>query len=224
MADAEAYMALVLANTQGELHPLEEGLHALGSGLSQRAYAEQVGKSANAVQRRSQAAAVARACTDISAELRDRWNQLAELHAAPSWLWPALATELVARGWTVEVTRGKVASLKDAPEPPAWADADAVALEAAAKIKLHGRRAAESIVAIGEELMRTRDAMRDDGTFLAWVRTEFEWSQRSAYRFMDVAAAFANLASESDGLGHIDVSALYLLARPSTPEPVPTQP
>ena len=72
--------------------------------------------------------------------------------------------------------------------------------------------------------MRARDAMRDDGTFLAWVRTEFEWSQRSAYRFMDVAAAFANLASESDGLGHIDVSALYLLARPSTPEPVPTQP
>ena len=210
MADAEAYMALVLANTQGELHPLEEGLHALGSGLSQRAYAEQVGKSANAVQRRSQAAAVARACTDISAELRDRWNQLAELHAAPSWLWPALATELVARGWTVEVTRGKVASLKDAPEPPAWADADAVALEAAAKIKLHGRRAAESIVAIGEELMRTRDAMRDDGTFLAWIAAEFSWKKTQAYCFMQVAEASPNFGS---GIANFDVSALYLLAR-----------
>ena len=32
MGDADACMALVLANTQSELHPLEEGLHALGSG------------------------------------------------------------------------------------------------------------------------------------------------------------------------------------------------
>jgi hypothetical protein len=32
----EAYMELVLANTQGELRPLEEGLHALGSGMSER--------------------------------------------------------------------------------------------------------------------------------------------------------------------------------------------
>ena len=111
-------MALVLANTQGELHPLEEGLHALGSGLSVRAYAERVGRKPTPIAMRMQAARVVQACSDIgTAALKDRWNQLAEIHAAPSWLWPALATELVARGWTVEATRGKVAALKDAPEP-----------------------------------------------------------------------------------------------------------
>jgi hypothetical protein len=35
-------------------------------------------------------------------DLHERARQLAEIHAAPSWLWPALAAELVARGWTVE--------------------------------------------------------------------------------------------------------------------------
>src|SRR5262245_13119950 len=40
MDDDEAYMALLLTNTQSELHPLEEGMHALKSGLSQEMYAE----------------------------------------------------------------------------------------------------------------------------------------------------------------------------------------
>jgi hypothetical protein len=94
------------------------------------------------------------------------------------------------------------------------------ARDAAAKIKLYGQRAAESIVAIGKELIRARDALRDDGTFLEWVRQEFDWSKSRAYRFIDVAEAFPNLGSAGDGLGQIDVSALYLLARDSTPEPV----
>jgi len=58
-----------------------------------------------------------------------------------------------------------------------------------------------------------------DETFLAWIRAEFEWSQSSAYRFMDVTRAFPNLGRH-EGAELIDVSALYLLARPSTPEPV----
>jgi hypothetical protein len=123
LSDADAYMELVRCNTQGELHPLEEGLHALGSGLTQRDYAEQTGKSPADVQRKQQAAKVLKSCIHMDAgDLRSRWRCLAEIHAAPSWLWPALAVELVARGWTVEVTRGKVAALKDAPRPPEWAD------------------------------------------------------------------------------------------------------
>lgn len=127
----------MLANTQGKLHPLEEGLHALGSGLSQRDYAEKVGKGASTVQYRWQAAKVGSSCTHMSAaDLRDRWRCLAEIHAAPSWLWPALAAELVARGWTVEATRGKVAALKDAPEPPVWADSAAIAAAIASDVCL----------------------------------------------------------------------------------------
>ena len=36
MDDATAYMALALNNAQGELSPLEVGLHSLHSGLSKR--------------------------------------------------------------------------------------------------------------------------------------------------------------------------------------------
>lgn len=93
LADDEAYMALVLANTQGELHPLEEGLHALGSGMSVKDYAAQVAKPSTTLQTKAQAGRVLEAVkTHVSfTDLRDRWRCLAEIHAAPPWLWPAMA-------------------------------------------------------------------------------------------------------------------------------------
>jgi ParB-like chromosome segregation protein Spo0J len=39
LSDDDAYIALVLNNTQGELHALEIGRHALESGKDVRAYA-----------------------------------------------------------------------------------------------------------------------------------------------------------------------------------------
>ena len=93
----------------------------------------------------------------------------------------------------------------------------AVALEAAAKIKLHGRRAAESIVAIGEELMRVKAAL-PHGAWLPWLEAEFGWTDESARKFMRVAEYVGQNPTLLEF--QIDVSALYLLARPSTPEPV----
>lgn len=127
MADDEAYMALVLANAQGELHPLEEGLHALGSGMSVNAYAKAIGKPQPTMAFKVQAARVLQAISyEIGSGLRSRWRCLAEIHAASEWLWPALAAELAERGWTIEATRGKVAALKETPQPPEWADADLI--------------------------------------------------------------------------------------------------
>ena len=83
MSDEDAYMALPLNNAQGELHPLEEGMHAIGSGLSQRQYAAKVGKKATTIVTRMQAAAVAVICSDIGADLRPHWTSLSELHPAP---------------------------------------------------------------------------------------------------------------------------------------------
>jgi hypothetical protein len=92
--DAARLLPMLLMH---ELHPLEEELHVLGSGMTQRDYAEMVGKKPTPVAMRMQAAKVAQACSDIGATaLKERWSQLAEIHAAPSWLWPALAAELVA--------------------------------------------------------------------------------------------------------------------------------
>ena len=68
MSDEDAYMALLLTNTQNELHPLEEGLRALKSGLSVRVYATKIERAANFIQRRMEATRVAMACTESLSE------------------------------------------------------------------------------------------------------------------------------------------------------------
>jgi hypothetical protein len=96
MSDEDAYMALALNNAQGELHPLEEGMHAKDSGLSLRDYAERVGKQKTTMQHRMQAATVAAACTHMGTiDLRDYWRHLSEVHCAPGWLRPAIVSRLV---------------------------------------------------------------------------------------------------------------------------------
>jgi ParB-like chromosome segregation protein Spo0J len=106
MSDEDAYMALALCNAQGELHPLEVGLHALRSGLSIRGYAEVQGAKPGTIQDRVEAAKVADACRHMpTVDLADSWRHLAEIHAAPLWLWPALVPELVKESWTVHARR-----------------------------------------------------------------------------------------------------------------------
>jgi hypothetical protein len=123
MSDDEAYMALLLTNTQSELTPLEEGLHALHSGLSQRAYAKQAGKASGTVQKQMEAARVAAHCIDIdAAALQPYWLALHAIHAAPQWLWLALAQHLLWETWTVEETRRQVKRVQQLAEPPAWTD------------------------------------------------------------------------------------------------------
>ena len=102
MDDATAYMALALNNAQGELSPLEVGLHALHSGLSGRAYAERVGAAHRTIADRMQAAEVAE-CAHVRTDVDFR--SLTAIHPAPEWLWPALVAAMVAGEWTVEATR-----------------------------------------------------------------------------------------------------------------------
>ncbi|MBW4689761.1 MAG: DUF3102 domain-containing protein [Komarekiella atlantica HA4396-MV6] len=75
-------------------------------------------------------------------------------------------------------------------------------------------RSAQDIIDIGQNLTEVKEQL-GHGNFRAWLKAEFDWSVRTATRFMQVAAQFkcANLAHLN-----IAVSALYLLAEPSTPE------
>lgn len=126
MSDEEAYMALALNNAQGELSALERGVHALNSGLGVREYASRAGLSPGYVTTMRQGAEVfARANTD--ADLSDKTRHLAEIHAAPSWLWSALVARLIEKEWSVDVTRKAVKALSDLPEVPEWADAGSFA-------------------------------------------------------------------------------------------------
>lgn len=124
--DETAYMQLVLCNTQSELHPLEEGLHSLRSGKSQSQYARETGKTRENIKLRENSAKVYESGRCLP-EWRKWWSNLAEIHAAPEWLWPAMAARMVEGDWTVATTRQQVASFKDAPEPPDWCDLAGVA-------------------------------------------------------------------------------------------------
>lgn len=54
-------------------------------------------------------------------DLKDRARHLAEIHAARTWLWPALIAAMLPsdedqKGWTVEQTKAAIAKLKGVPE------------------------------------------------------------------------------------------------------------
>ncbi|MEO0808618.1 MAG: DUF3102 domain-containing protein [Cyanobacteria bacterium J06643_4] len=78
------------------------------------------------------------------------------------------------------------------------------------------RRSAQDVWEIGQKLSDVRSRLQY-GQFLAWIKAEFGWSQRTAYNFMNVYETFgdrfANLARVN-----IATSLLYQLASPSVPE------
>ena len=128
MDDDEAYMALLLTNTQSELHPLEEGFHALHSGLNGSEYARQIGKPQTTLADKIKAARVAEHINAYAlTDLQPCWRPVAEIHAAPQWLWSALVTKLLAEAWTVEKTREHVKRIQKLEAPPEWVDRETVA-------------------------------------------------------------------------------------------------
>lgn len=168
-SDSDAYMQLVLCNTQSELHPLEEGIHALNSGLSVRAYADQTGKGKDNVNLKMIAARVS-TCVDISPDsIRDSWRNLAEIHAAPKWLWSALVEKMIEDEWTVQVTREKVGKVKEViKELPSWIDENALAKNIVTN--------AVKVGDIGRMLSTVNDTVLT-GEFLEGLRAELETVQ-----------------------------------------------
>ena len=135
-------MELVLCNTQSELHPLEEGKHAAESGMDLKAYAEASGKVYTTLSTKHKAWQVLSVTHVSNADARESWRNLAEIRSAPNWLWSALVKQMIESGWTVQVTRDKVASFKDCPAVPEWADSEKVAeaLVSATTIETGGKK------------------------------------------------------------------------------------
>ena len=78
------------------------------------------------------------------------------------------------------------------------------------------KRGTLDIYHIGANLLEAQSLL-GHGDFLPWIATEFDMSQSSAYRFMEVGRAFQD---KLPNLGNFEIaaSALYQLASPSTPE------
>jgi hypothetical protein len=75
------------------------------------------------------------------------------------------------------------------------------------------KRTAQYIVEIGQKLLLIKEKL-GHGRFLEWLSAEFEWTDETARRFMNVAQRFG----ETPQIVAFAPSALYLLAAPSVPE------
>jgi hypothetical protein len=78
------------------------------------------------------------------------------------------------------------------------------------------KRTAQGIVEIGQKLISVKQRL-GHGRFLDWLQAEFEWTERTAQQFMNVARSFKN---ENFSNLQLAPSALYILAAPSTPQAV----
>ena len=94
------------------------------------------------------------------------------------------------------------------------AEARIVVQQRTSEIKTLMRRAAQDIIDIGQKLIEVK-ATLGYGRFGPWLEAEFEWNERTARRFIQVAEQF-----KTDKLSVLQIapSALYLLAAPSTPD------
>ena len=92
--------------------------------------------------------------------------------------------------------------------------------QATAKIKEKLRRTSQDIWEIGEMLSEVQSKLQR-GQFDQWIKAEFDWSRRTAYKFISVYKRF----DPDFNLEEIDIatSALYVLAAESTPEKIRTQ-
>lgn len=133
LSDEESYMALATSNNQGEISPLEVGMHALhcaelgkrgkgnkGGGLKE--YAEKLGQDAGNITRYRQAAEVAEAAKDCidTILLIPRALHLAAIHKADSALWQLLAEVMLAKEWSVRDTAHWVEKVMEFDMPEKW--------------------------------------------------------------------------------------------------------
>lgn len=87
------------------------------------------------------------------------------------------------------------------------------------EIKSLIRRSANDIIDIGQKLSEVKEQL-GHGSFMNWLKSEFNWSVATATRFMQVSEQFKFVKLTNL---QIAASALYLLAAPSTPEKARTE-
>lgn len=154
MDDDRAEMELVLANNQGELSPLEYGLHALhcvplgkvGAGRGNKSelngYAEKLSRDERTLRRWRQSAAVFEGVKNRhienpaitsdfpTADFIDKHSHLEAIYPAPAESWPALCDFLLtAQDVTVAKISGKAKELAELKKAiPDWWEVDFAAL------------------------------------------------------------------------------------------------
>jgi Protein of unknown function (DUF3102) len=83
------------------------------------------------------------------------------------------------------------------------------------EIKDNLQKTVHTIWQIGKNLVEVRKQI-ELWQFTSWLKLEFDWSRSTAYNFISVYEAFPELSHPKFGRLNISISALYLLAAPST--------
>lgn len=97
---------------------IEEGKHAAQSGMDLKSYAERAGKAQTTLRNKLMAFRVATESHVGFGQVRECWRNLAEIHAAPKWLWRAMVETMLHNSWTVAVTREPTVPHPADPQPP----------------------------------------------------------------------------------------------------------
>jgi site-specific DNA-methyltransferase (adenine-specific) len=211
--DEAAFMELVLANNQGELSPLEYGMHVLkyvelsrvGAGRGNKGglseYARVVGKGKSRLSEYQSAAKVVHAvkCSDIGTFL-DKANHLAAIHKAPADDWQWLTELLLEEGWSVADTEAKVKRIKAVEDLkcPNWL-APILRIDKAKRRSLADDRIARTLELCIEEAVKCYESL-DTVTLEFPVATlegeelkEEQWDLRAQY--VDALASVQGISS-----------------------------
>jgi hypothetical protein len=87
----------------------------------------------------------------------------------------------------------------------------------ASEIKTLRKRVAADLIRIGRLLIVPRATVAH-GEWGPWLRDEFDWSQDTAERYIGVVKMLDEGKLEIRSVRNLDVSSLYVLAQPSTPQ------
>lgn len=161
MDDETAFMQLVLANAQGELSPLEKGMHALAAtekpNSTIEAYATATGRKITQLKQEIYAARVfhivAHATFSPSA-VSNRVRHLTEIHAAPQLCWRTLVDRLVEHKWNVEQTKVAVRAVTSVKPPRGYESM--FAIERLQEIAARGDDAADVVKRLTRAIERGR--------------------------------------------------------------------
>lgn len=132
LSDEEAFYELVRSNAQGELSPLEIGIHALtavplseggrgkSGGLSE--YAKGIGKAESSIRDYRDGAKVGQNFANVR-EVLDKTFHLRAISKAPESEWQYLTEQLLEHGWSVKTTELAVKAINEIAETecPDWA-------------------------------------------------------------------------------------------------------
>lgn len=202
MTSDEAFMQLVLANTQGELSPLEIGLHALKAvppaerkaGQGFKAYAERIGVSGAYIGQLHAAAEVITAAKlefSSAASLSDKAKHLYEISKAKRDAWPLLVGRLLGKGWSVSDTASQVDKVRkfDIPAEHAYWLPYATVVEAYLRSDRLNPAAVTKLISTAEGVLSYIDAEgipEDRKAFTAWLRDNAgrdSWDARAMGRY-----------------------------------------